>query len=117
MFRSLFGGSKPGGRPDRVSARDAQAQMAAETPPFLLDVREQSEFRQARIAGAVLIPLGQLQARVQELPAGGDIIVVCASGARSGSAVNMLRRAGFNALNLEGGMGAWARAGLPVLRG
>ncbi len=118
MFSSLFGGSKSTGeKPGRVNARDAQAQLAADPAPFLLDVREQSEFRQARIAGATLIPLGQLQARVKELPTDREIIVVCASGSRSGSAVNALRKAGYNAVNLDGGMGAWSRAGLPMVRG
>lgn len=117
MFGSLFGGSKSGDKPGRVSAREAQAQLAAESPPFLLDVREPSEFQQAHIAGAILIPMGQIKARVQELPADRNIIVVCASGSRSGMVVNALRKAGFSALNLEGGMGAWARASLPIVRG
>ena len=51
------------------------------------------------------------------LPEVGEIIVVCQSGSRSGSAVNFLRKSGLNALNLEGGMMAWMRAGLPVVRG
>jgi rhodanese-related sulfurtransferase len=117
MFSSLFGGAKSGEKPGRVSARDAQTRLAADPAPLLLDVREPSEFKQARIDGAVLIPLGQLQARVGELPQEREIIVVCASGSRSGVAVNALRKAGYNASNLEGGIGAWARAGLPVTRG
>jgi rhodanese-related sulfurtransferase len=117
MFSSLFGGAKSGEKPGRLSARDAQARLAADPAPLLLDVREPSEFTQAHIDGAVLIPLGQMQARVHELPQEREIIVVCASGSRSGMAVNALRKAGYNASNLEGGMGAWARAGLPVARG
>jgi rhodanese-related sulfurtransferase len=61
--------------------------------------------------------LGQLRTRVAELPTDREIIVVCASGSRSGSAVNALQKAGLNAINLDGGMGSWARAGLPVERG
>lgn len=117
MFSSLFGGKPAGPRPDVVTVKEAQEKLAAEPVPFLLDVREPSEFRSARIAGATLIPLGQLQKRVSELPSGGEIIVVCQSGSRSGSATSFLRKSGLNALNLNGGMSAWMRAGLPVERG
>ena len=117
MFSSLFGGKPGQPRPGVVTASDAQAKLDGDGAVFLLDVREPYEFNSAHIAVATLIPLGQLQKRAPELPAGGEIIVVCQSGSRSGSAVNFLRKSGLNALNLEGGMMAWMRAGLPVVRG
>jgi len=117
MLSRLFGGTPGQPRPGVVTARDAQTKLAGENAPFLLDVREPSEFRSARIAGSTLIPLGQLQKRVGELPAESEIIVVCQSGSRSGSAANYLRQSGLNTLNLEGGIMAWMRAGLPVERG
>lgn len=117
MFSSLFGGKPGQPRPGVVTVSDAQVRLAGDGAAFLLDVREPSEFKSARIAGAMLIPLGQLQKRMPELPVGGEIIVVCQSGSRSGSAVSFLRKAGLNALNLEGGIMAWMRAGLPVERG
>jgi rhodanese-related sulfurtransferase len=65
----------------------------------------------------MLIPLGQLAARQGELPRDRELIMVCRSGNRSGTAAAQLRRAGFAPVrNMAGGMIAWARAGLPVER-
>ena len=78
---------------------------------FLLDVREPREFDIARIPGSVLIPLGELPKRLNELPQGPeapDIIVHCKSGVRSAKAVNLLREQGFDRVqNLQGGILAW----------
>lgn len=117
MFGNLFGGRAAGPRPGAVTPQEAQAKLAADPAAYLLDVREPSEFREARIEGAQLIPLGQLQSKLAELPHDREIVVVCRTGSRSGMAVGLLQRAGLNAFNLEGGLVAWARAGLPVRRG
>jgi len=85
--------------------------------PLVLDVRQPEEYRSAHIAGAKLIPLGELHRRLDELPQNKDIICVCASGNRSGSATRMLVKAGFNAANTKGGMLSWRRAGFPVKKG
>ena len=74
-------------------------------------MREPREWDIARIEGAVLIPLGELPKRLNELPQGPDapdIIIQCKSGVRSAKAVNMLRAEGFDrVLNLKGGILAW----------
>jgi rhodanese-related sulfurtransferase len=75
--------------------------------PFLLDVREPGEYQQGHIPGSVLIPLATLPARLSELPRDRQIVAVCRSGARSGMAAEMLRKAGLDALNMVGGMLAW----------
>jgi sulfur-carrier protein adenylyltransferase/sulfurtransferase len=78
---------------------------------FLLDVREPREYDIARIEGSVLIPLGELPKRLNELPTGADapdIIVQCKSGVRSAKAVNFLRENGFTRVqNLKGGILEW----------
>src|SRR5262245_19611631 len=78
---------------------------------FLLDVREPREYDIARIAGSVLIPLGELPKRLNELPKGPgapDIVVYCKSGVRSAKAVNLMREQGFDRVqNLKGGILAW----------
>lgn len=84
---------------------------------LVIDVRQPGEYRGGHIAGAKLIPLDTLSSRIKELPQNREIICVCASGNRSGSATRMLVRAGFNAANLKGGMLAWRRANLPVKKG
>jgi rhodanese-related sulfurtransferase len=84
---------------------------------IVLDVREQSEHDKGRIANARLIPAGQLKTRVGELEKFKDrpILVHCATGNRSQGAAATLKGAGFKEVfNLQGGMGAWEQAGMPV---
>ena len=81
----------------------------------ILDVREPEEFTGplGHIAGAVLIPLGQLAARAGELSKDRPIVAVCRSGGRSAKAIEVLRQAGFKDLaNLPGGMTRWRQEGL-----
>ncbi len=81
---------------------------------ILLDVREPWEYQEAHIAGVTLIPLGQLEARVSELP-DKEIYVICRSGNRSLTASNVLLQAGKTRVrNVQGGMLAWNAAGYPV---
>lgn len=83
---------------------------------LVLDVREQSEFKDGHIAKAKHIPLGQLNKRLTELEKykGRPIVAVCRTGSRSGHACGVLKKAGFeNISNLAGGFSAWEQAGLP----
>ena len=64
-----------------------------------------------------LMPMGQVRERQGELPGDRRIVVVCRSGGRSAAVTESLRAWGFDAVNLAGGMCAWAAAGLPVVRG
>lgn len=85
----------------------------------VLDVREASEWSAGHIPNARHIALGRLQSHLSELEKFKDkpIIVCCASGNRSSSACGTLKRAGFERVyNLEGGIGAWSGAGLPVTK-
>jgi rhodanese-related sulfurtransferase len=111
FFTRLFGSPVPS-----VNAQEANQKLSAKARPFLLDVRQPDEFRGGHINGAKLIPLGELRERMKELPKNREILVVCASGSRSVSATRQLATAGFNAINVTGGMSAWMRAGLPVKR-
>jgi sulfur-carrier protein adenylyltransferase/sulfurtransferase len=75
----------------------------------LVDVREPHEFEICRIPGSVLIPLGDVPARMNELDSAQEIVVHCRSGARSARAVEFLRKAGFSRIhNLKGGILAWS---------
>ncbi len=80
----------------------------------VLDVREQLEFDHGHIDGAVHVPLGELAARVGELPE-GQTLVVCKVGGRSARAVGWLVQQGRDAVNLDGGMVDWADAGRPMV--
>ncbi|MBI5245804.1 MAG: hypothetical protein HY923_01385 [Elusimicrobia bacterium] len=79
------------------------------TPHFLLDVRQPEEYATARIEGAVLIPMNDLPGRLSELPKDRPVVVMCHHGMRSAHAVHHLREAGYDALNLAGGIDAWSR--------
>ncbi len=79
------------------------------TPHFLLDVRQPEEHETARISGAVLIPLAELPGRLGELPMNLPLVVMCHHGMRSAHAVHHLREAGYEALNLAGGIDSWSR--------
>jgi rhodanese-related sulfurtransferase len=84
---------------------------------LVLDVRQPAEVAAGKIVNSKNIPLGDLAARVKDLEKwkSKPVIVVCASGSRSSSAVGMLKKHGFEKVfNLSGGFGAWQQAGLPV---
>ena len=92
---------------DEVSRRQAEF--------HLLDVREDDEWAAGHIDGAQHIPLGELSARLGEVPKDRTIVAVCRSGGRSEAAVRGLRKLGYEAENLEGGVNAWDRAKLPLV--
>jgi rhodanese-related sulfurtransferase len=81
----------------------------------LLDVREQDEWDAGHIEGAQHIPLGELGARLSEVPREQVVVAVCRTGSRSDRAALGLRANGFKSENLDGGVTAWSRAGLPLV--
>jgi rhodanese-related sulfurtransferase len=82
---------------------------------LLLDVREPHEWDAGHIAGALHIPMGELNDRQDEIDQDRTIVAVCRSGARSGRVAAALSQAGYDVHNLEGGMQAWDRADLPFV--
>ncbi|MBK8051415.1 MAG: rhodanese-like domain-containing protein [Anaerolineales bacterium] len=99
--------------------RDVDSQTAAalrEQPNVvILDVREQDEWDAGHIPGAVHIPMGEVPARIAEIPTDKTVIVQCRSGNRSSQITDFLRGKGMNNVhNLAGGLNAWSAAGLPV---
>ena len=82
---------------------------ATRQPPVLVDVREPWEFELARIEGSLLVPLGQLPSRVDELPRDRPLVMVCHTGRRSQNAAMFLAQSGFaDVQNLSGGVERWA---------
>jgi DMSO/TMAO reductase YedYZ molybdopterin-dependent catalytic subunit len=82
---------------------------------LMLDVREPDEWRAGHVAQAWLLPMGQLARHRSDLPRDRRIVVACRSGGRSAAVAEALRAWGFEAVNLSGGMSAWAAAGLPAV--
>lgn len=112
FLTSLFGPSLPS-----INAPELGEKLKNGKRPLVLDVRQPEEYRQGHIAGAKLIPLGDLDRRIHELPKDKEIICVCATGSRSRSATKLLVGAGYQAVNMNGGMLNWQRAGLPIKKG
>lgn len=85
------------------------AYLEAGHAPILLDVREHWEWNLCRLPDAILIPMGELAARVAELDRDAETVVICHHGVRSFHAARFLEAAGFsNVVNLSGGVAAWA---------
>ncbi len=107
--------------PDNYFVITAQklSESLVDTPPFLLDVREVSEFEAEHIQGAVNIPVRDLLKNLDKLPGKDEAIVIyCGSGHRGGMAMAALQLLGYtNVQNLGGGLGAWKKAELPVEAG
>jgi len=87
-----------------------------EAGAYLLDVREDDEWAAGHAPGAHHLPMMEIPARMAEVPADTDVVVVCRSGGRSGQVVSYLTRNGWdNVRNLDGGMQSWAAAGREVV--
>ena len=80
----------------------------------LLDVREPNEWQAGHAPDAQFIPLGEVAARTGELARDRRVVVICRVGGRSERAARLLIAQGFDAVNLAGGMRAWAASGLTV---
>jgi DMSO/TMAO reductase YedYZ molybdopterin-dependent catalytic subunit/glyoxylase-like metal-dependent hydrolase (beta-lactamase superfamily II) len=96
-----------------VAARAAK--LLIEEGALMLDVREPGEWQAGHAPQALLLPMGQVAGHRSDLPLDRRIVVVCRSGGRSAVVTESLRAWGFDAVNLAGGMCAWAAAGLPVV--
>ena len=81
----------------------------------LLDVREPDEWAAGHIAGAVHIPMGEVEARLDEVDRSSTVYVMCRSGKRSSQVTNWLQTQGVKAENVDGGAQAWADAGYPLV--
>ncbi|MFI0779421.1 rhodanese-like domain-containing protein [Streptomyces sp. NPDC021212] len=102
----------------RVTVDEARSRTSGDRPDaVLLDVREKPEWTAGHAPAAVHVPLTKLVAG-GTLPAeaeGRPLVVICRSGHRSQQAAKILAERGVQAVDVEGGMNAWAAAGHPVV--
>ncbi|MGH3044823.1 MAG: molybdopterin-synthase adenylyltransferase MoeB [Gaiellaceae bacterium] len=92
------------------------AELRETDSPVLVDVRERSEWDEGAIPGAIHIPRGNLESRIEQAVPDRDatLIVYCASGSRSAFAAKALEELGYeNVASLQGGFGDWKRNGFP----
>ena len=102
--------------PPEVSVPEAAEKRTAGA--FILDVREPQEWEEIHIPDSTLIPLGQLQSRLSEVPKDREVVVICRSGNRSQQGRDILLGAGFDKVtSMEGGIREWEAQGFPVTSG
>jgi rhodanese-related sulfurtransferase len=100
-----------------ISSRDAKLLLGKNRNVYLLDVRTPQEYGQGRLAGSVLIPIGDLERRIGEVPKNRPILVYCAVGSRSKPAAGFLFNRGYGEVyNMTDGIVGWYRNGFPIQR-
>jgi adenylyltransferase/sulfurtransferase len=107
--RNFFDAEEPADSVPSISVVELKRKMDSREPLTLVDVREPYEYEIARIEGSKLIPLGELETRLDEIPRERMIVMQCHSGMRSERGAQLLQQAGFeNVYNLAGGIEAWS---------
>jgi len=96
-----------------VSVAALHAELDAQTPMTLIDVRSPSEFANGHVPGAVNIPMDQRE-RLEALDKSAPVTFICWSGGRSGAVATGLASQGFAVRNVTGGTSAWIASGYPV---
>jgi rhodanese-related sulfurtransferase len=99
-----------------ITPEELARRLAEGHAPALLDVREPWEHELGALPGARLIPMDELELRVDQLEREQELVVYCHHGVRAAAVVQWLRHLGIPALNLEGGIDAWALRVDPGLR-
>lgn len=102
---------------EQITPQELKARLDRKEPLVLLDVRQDWERELCRLPGATHIPIEEIEFRTAELNPEEEIVVFCHQGIRSAVVAEYLRRLGFTkAVNLVGGLDAWARAVDPAMR-
>ncbi|MGI2326688.1 rhodanese-like domain-containing protein [Planococcus sp. YIM B11945] len=92
---------------NRMTTQEVQEYIENNKDASLIDVRETEEVKVGKIPGAVNIPLGLIEFRLQDIDKSKEHIMICRSGNRSGMAANILENNGYNVINMDGGMLDW----------
>ena len=106
---------QPGEPYQRISLEEAASMMESGSP--VIDVRRSDEYATGHVAASISIPVDDILARLSELPEEGDLLFICAAGARSGLACEMAAAKEISEdrlYNIEAGTPSWIEAGLPT---
>lgn len=112
LIASSGAGTNTGALAREVSVDEAYKMY--QSGVFVLDVRTQEEWDEYHAPNTTLIPLDQLQARIDEVPKDREILVVCRSGNRSQQGRDLLLAAGYRATSMAGGLKEWYARGYPI---
>lgn len=97
----------------QIDVATAMARAASGT--LLVDVREQDEWDAGHAPSALFVPMSTMSDHLDDFPKDQQFLVMCHSGGRSRRVTDMLLAAGFDAVNVEGGIVAWRDAGGPII--
>jgi rhodanese-related sulfurtransferase len=114
IFR-IAGATERTALPLEISLQEAHRKY--QQGAFLLDVREQHEWDEYHVPDSKLIPLGELDQRLREIPRNKDIVVICRNGNRSQEGRDILLQAGFTRVtSMAGGIAEWEMLNFPIAR-
>ncbi|MDW5562138.1 MAG: rhodanese-like domain-containing protein [Methanomassiliicoccus sp.] len=97
-----------------VTPTELHGMLGREENILVLDVRTEKEWRAERVERSMHIFAGYLRDRIDEVPRGTRVAVMCSSGLRGSLGAGILQDAGYEVLNILGGTGGWKKAGLPL---
>ena len=82
----------------------------------VVDVRTTGEFASGHIARSINVPMDEIEARLEDIPTGGKVVLVCQTGQRSKMTYDRLKGRVDQVVCLDGGIDSWRRSGQPVVR-
>jgi rhodanese-related sulfurtransferase len=98
-----------------IASAEAKKIIEQKKNVYLLDVRTREEYRQARLKGSVLIPINEIERRLNEVPRNRPVVVYCAVGSRSNLVAGFLSSKGYSEVyNMQDGIMGWYRNGFVV---
>lgn len=104
-------------KPKTIKAPELQAKLRNKEGFFLIDVRDREEYENGHIAGSILIPMNDIEAKTEGVRKDKPMVLYCALGRRSRIAAEALISRGFsNIYHLEGGLEAWTNEGGEVVK-
>ena len=112
IYLIALGGGTNSSITSEISVEDAY--QLYQQGAFVLDVRTQQEWNEYHAPNTTLIPLDQLQSRLNEIPRDRQVVVVCRSGNRSQQGRDILLSAGYQAASMAGGLKDWSAKGYPI---
>jgi hydroxyacylglutathione hydrolase len=116
-LNSWLEAGKPKESSGSLSVHELQEKIVTGEQLTLLDVRSKDEWEKGRIAGSIHIYVGLLEKRLQKVPIGYPVVIICKSGNRSSIAASiLLRDSRKNIFNLLGGITAWQNAGYEIVK-